>query len=300
MTVPSWETPYASTSPYSGSRLRSVTAGPPAPRERRLVGKQLELEVGTDRSWRGIGVTRRAAVTAGELADLPAEFAGLVGGQPQRPVVEPPGRRRHVFRAGGEQVDAHLDPAVDLFGHDPQVPVGVLDVLRGARVVGHPQREARRAVRRPPEPVPGVAAFGVLDDEAAVGQHPEVVAGDPAGPPDAGREAGGGGGALLLEQLEQPQPDGVGQALDPLRGQDQVAARVDPGGEAGVRCGAHGPTLHSPRKFCKKLWAIAGESRPRTFGIKKIFLRNVRGLLRTLISCAVPAQPAPRSSSRPR
>ena len=263
MSVPSWEMPYASTSPYSGSFLRGITAKLRLIEgrllQRRLVGKQLELEVGTDRSWRGIGVTRRAAVPAGELADLPAEFAGLVGGQPQRPVVEPPGRGGHVFRAGGEQVDADLDAAVGLFGHDPQVPVGRLDVVRGARVVGHPQREAHRAVRRPPEPVPGVAAFGVLDDEAAVGQHPQVVAGDPAGPPDAGRQAGGGGGAFLLEQLEQPQPDGVGQALDPLRGEDQVPARVDPGGEAGVRCGAHEPTIHSPRKFCKKF----GQSRGR-------------------------------------
>jgi hypothetical protein len=59
-----------------------------------LVGQQLELEVGAHGSRSRIGIAGLAPVLVRELAYPRTELPGFLDGEPQRPVVQLPGRCR--------------------------------------------------------------------------------------------------------------------------------------------------------------------------------------------------------------
>ena len=79
-------------------------------------------------------------------------------------------------------------------------------------------------VGRPPPAVPGVAAGGVLDDEAVLLELAQVVGRGAAVEPEPGGQGGGGGRPLAAQQAEHPEPAGVAEGLEALGSGDDRAA----------------------------------------------------------------------------
>ncbi|MEJ7703420.1 MAG: hypothetical protein WKF47_07065 [Geodermatophilaceae bacterium] len=85
-------------------------------------------------------------------------------------------------------------------GDHPDVLLGQLRLVLVTLFAGHPEREVRGSVGRAPPPLPAVAALRVVDDEAVLGEHPQVIAGHTAGLTDPCGQAGRRRRSVLPQQ----------------------------------------------------------------------------------------------------
>ena len=68
-----------------------------------------------------------------------------------------------------------------------------------------------------PPSVAARTALGVLDDEAVLGEYPQVIAGHAAGLADSRSQAGRGRWPVVLQQLQQSDPHWMDQTAQPAR-----------------------------------------------------------------------------------